>query len=426
MKKWLIAIVVYIGLIAVCCIAIYFVPYLGDKLERTYIAEYGRIDVTDEVSAFIVRDEKVYVAAQASHIKRLAEDGKLVKGNTQVVELTPDEEAIQAEEKAAAESKEKGKSGSDTDKGRYSNIMAELGKDVAETSDGTSRNAGYVSYHVDGAEAKLSTNALDDLTYSDFKELTGRSAIETPKTKCGTGYPVFKIVRNGKWYLVFYLSNEAAEKYYPGDTVTVDFNGQPVTVNVSEVQQGKKTSKIVLSCKSFFDGFFEIRNIDTTVTVESAEGLVLEDTSIVEAPDGKHGVFVKNKLGEHIFKPVKVKADDGRKCVVYSDIYVDEGGNFVETIGTYDEIIANPSDEDIASLQKTNPKEEPQVEPVQPEQPEITEEQPVQPEQPETTEEQAVQPEQPETTEEPAAEPEPTENTEEQPAGNTVPVTGDR
>lgn len=356
MKKWLIAIVVYIGLIAVCCIAIYAVPFLGDKLERTYIAEYGSVDVTDEVSAFIVRDEKVYAASQPSRIKRLAEDGKLIIGNTKVVELTPDESAIKAEEEAASEGKNKGKSGKGLTQGRYTDIMSELGDAVGTTEDGSSKNAGYVSYHVDGAEAKLSTNAVDELSYEDFRELTGRRALATPKTKCGTGYPVFKVVRNGKWYLVYYISNEEAEKYYPGDTVTVELDGQEVSAKISDVQEGKKQSKVVLSCKSFFDGFLEIRNIDTTVTVESAEGLRLEDQSIVEAPDGKRGVFVKDKLGNHVFTPVKVKADDGKRCVAYSDIYMDENGNYVETIGTYDEIIANPSDDDIKSLEKTNPK----------------------------------------------------------------------
>ena len=67
-------------------------------------------------------------------------------------------------------------------------------------------------------------------------------------------------------------------------------------------------------------------------------------------------MFVINKLGEHVFTPVRTKADDGTKCVVYSDIYVDENGNYVETIGTYDEIIAEPSEEDIASLKKSNSK----------------------------------------------------------------------
>ena len=357
MKKWLIAIVVYIGLIAVCCIAIYAVPFLGDKLERTYIAEYGSVDVTDEVSAFIVRDEKVYAAAQASRIKRLAEEGKLIIGNTKVVELTPDETAIKAEKEAASEGKNAGKSGKGLTQGRYTDIMSELGDSAGSTEDGTSKNAGYVSYHVDGAEAKLSTNAIDELSYEDFRELTGRRALATPKSKCGTGYPVFKVVRNGKWYLVYYISNEEAEKYYPGDTVTVELDGQEVSAKISDVQAGKKQSKVVLSCKSFFDGFLEIRNLDTTVTVESAEGLRLEDQSIVEAPDGKRGVFVKDKLGNHVFTPVKVKADDGKRCVAYSDIYMDDEGNYVETIGTYDEIIANPSDDDIKSLEKTNPKE---------------------------------------------------------------------
>jgi hypothetical protein len=135
-----------------------------------------------------------------------------------------------------------------------------------------------------------------------------------------------------------------------GETVYIEVNGENVPVTVREVRDEGKNTRITLTCKTFFDGFLEIRNLDTKVTVESAEGLVLEDGSIVEAPDGKRGVFVINKLGEHVFTPVKAKADDGTKCVVFSDIYVDDEGNYVETIGTYDEVIAEPSEEDIASL----------------------------------------------------------------------------
>ena len=129
-------------------------------------------------------------------------------------------------------------------------------------------------------------------------------------------------------------------------------DGENVPVTVRDVRDEGKNTRITLTCKTFFDGFTETRTLDTKVTVESAEGLVLEDGSIVEAPDGKRGVFVINKLGEHVFTPVRAKADDGTKCVVYSDIYVDDEGNYVETIGTYDEVIAVPSDDDIASLKK--------------------------------------------------------------------------
>ncbi|MBE6028238.1 MAG: hypothetical protein E7227_06535 [Clostridiales bacterium] len=384
-RKWIVAILVYIGLIALCCIVVYAVPSVRGMLEKTYIAQNGTIDVKDEVSGFIVRDETVYAAAEKSKINRLAETDKLVKADTRVVELTPTEEEpeeAKSEETKDSKSEDNKEAKSEDTKtkdkkdaksaeseeetadntGRYRSIMEELGDSVKVTEKGATKDPGYVSYYVDGAENKLNTDNLDGLTEKDLKDLTGRKAVKVPEKHCGKGYPVFKIVRNSKWYLVFFEDNESAARYVPGETVTIDINGEPVTVTVSRVDSGTKTSKIALSCKSFFDGFFEMRELDTTVTFVSAEGLVLEDSSIVEAPDGRRGVFVKNKLGEHVFKPIRAKADDGTKCVVFADIYVDAEGNFVETIKTYDEIIAEPTEDDLASLKKKVKKEkEPQA-----------------------------------------------------------------
>ena len=404
-KKWIVAFLVYVGLVALCCIALYVVPSVIGMFERTYIAEHGKIDVADEVSAFIVRDERVYVAAQKSKINRLADSNRLVNAGTKVVELTPTEETLDLEamdedagseeaetkDKSKADSakktdekkddkKDDKKSGKSDDKksgnkdsekaeepeeqdpklgilgSKYSGIMEELGDTYSVTEDGTTRTAGYVSYYVDGAEARLSTKAIESLNRGDLKDLTDRKAVKVPSRSCGQDYPVFKIVRNRKWYLVYYLKKEDAAKYTEGETVYIEVNDENVPVTVREVRDEGKNTRITLTCKTFFDGFLEIRSLDTKVTVESAEGLVLEDGSIVDAPDGKRGVFVVNKLGQHVFTPVRTKADDGTKCVVYSDIYVDEGGNYVETIGTYDEIIAEPSEEDIASLKKSNSK----------------------------------------------------------------------
>lgn len=397
-KKWILAALVYIGLVALCCIALYVVPSVAGMFERTYIAEHGRIDVVDEVSGFIVRDEVVYAAAQNSKIERIAETDVLIKGGTKIVELTPTDEPVEEEpaeeageseesgDKAADKTKESGDSKteesgdkdtakegeggkSDEDKdaeaekaaeeepehlGKYTDMMAEIGDAVRYTEDGTGRTPGYICYSIDGAETKLSKSNLDNLSYDDLKSLTSRKAVKLPANKCSKGYPVFKVIRNSKWYLVFFIDNEAAEKYYSGASVTIDLNGEDVDVTVSQVLTGDKQSRITLTCRTFFEGFADTRTLDTKITAVSAEGLVLEDASIVEAPDGKRGVFVKNKLGEHVFTPVKVKADDGVKCVVYSDIYVDDEGNYVETISVYDEIIAEPTEEDIAGLAKTD------------------------------------------------------------------------
>ncbi|MBE6019588.1 MAG: hypothetical protein E7230_04550 [Clostridiales bacterium] len=380
-RKWVVAILAYIGLIALCCIVVYGIPSVRGMLERTYIAEHGSIDVTEEVSGFIVRDEVVYAADQKSKISRVIEPGTLVKAGTRVVELTPTEKEEEPEEETTGDetaengtAEEKPAEGTETGTaeteeaaeeepeentagktGKYANAMEELGDTVVFTADGSTKDSGYISYTIDGAEARLTKAAIDGLTEKDLKDLTSRKTLKLPDKKCGDGYPVFKIVRNSKWYLVFFVDNESAYRYIEGDTLTIDINGEPVSVRVAKVDSGTKTSKIVLSCKAFYDGFFDTRTLDTTVTFVSSEGLVIEDDSIVEAPDGKRGVFVKNKLGEHVFTPIRVKADNGKKCVVFEDIYVDADGNFVETISTYDEIIAVPSEEDIASLEETNP-----------------------------------------------------------------------
>ena len=364
-KKWITAIIIYLAALAACIVVVYAVPSVKGILEKTYVTEYGKIDIADKVSAYIVRDETVYVAAQDSEVKRVAETDKLINAKTRIVELTPivspEEEALKetgpdASQEAAQAAAEANGESPDNIGHKYEKIMEELGGACVPTEKGSSGEAGYISYHVDGAEARLSTDNIENLSQDDYKSLTSMRTVETPSSKCGKGEPLFKVIHNSKWYLVFYIDNKDGEKYYEGQTVSVDLGGETVPVKVAAVQAGNKTTKVILSCKTFFEGFLNERKLDTTVTVASAEGLVLEDSSIVMKGD-QPGVFVKNKLGEHKFKPISVKADDGERCVVFSDIFVDAGGNYVETLSTYDEIVAEPSEEEIADLQVQAEKE---------------------------------------------------------------------
>lgn len=331
-KKWVAAIAIYLGLLTVCIVVLYAVPSVRGILERTYIAEHGELDVKDEVSAFIVRDEDVFVAKQSSDVNRLIEEGELVKAASAVVELTPRE----GDESTA-------------DRGSFEDIVVELGKAAKETEKGYTSESGYVSYSVDGAESSLTTERMEELTKEDYESLTDRKSKETPKGRCRRGEPVFKIVKNSKWYLVYYTDKENGSRYSEGSYMYMDVAEEDIRVKVHRVEELGEEMRVILECKSFFEGFLDSRVMETTVTLKSAEGLVLEEDSIVEK-DGQPGVFVKNKIGEHKFKPILIIASDDGKCVAYSDIYLDADGNFVETIGTYDEIIAEPSEEDLASI----------------------------------------------------------------------------
>ena len=87
-RKWIVGIIAYFGLILLCVLVIYVIPSVRGMLVSTYLAEQGEISLTDEVEAYVIRDERVYVAGKSARVKQIAEAGKLYKAGTKVVEMT--------------------------------------------------------------------------------------------------------------------------------------------------------------------------------------------------------------------------------------------------------------------------------------------------------------------------------------------------
>ena len=329
-NKWLIGIIAYIGLILLCIVIVYAIPSVRGMLVKTYIAEEGEISLTDDVDAYIIRDEQVYVSQNGGKINRLAGNGELVRAFTTAVEISGE--------------------GLERSETTYMTVLENLGEAIIPTENGQTNLAGYVCYSCDGAEGKLTPDTMESIKKKELEHLCSSGSVKLPKTKCAAGDPVFKLVRNSKWYIMFYLKNEDAARYSEGNSVSVSLGGKELRADVKMIKQGKNNSRIILKCGESYDGFLTDRKVDTTVTTASARGLMLEDRSIIEK-DGKQGVLVKNKLGNYVFKQIKIKADDGEHCVVYQDIYMDEDYNFVETLGIYDEIVAKPSEDDVAKAQ---------------------------------------------------------------------------
>ena len=89
-----------------------------------------------------------------------------------------------------------------------------------------------------------------------------------------------------------------------------------------------------------------MREAKIKIPVSRGRGLIIRNSSIVKK-NGRTGVIVKNKVGKNVFKPISIIADDGIKSAVYDDIYVDERGQFVETLTIYDRILRRPNKKEI-------------------------------------------------------------------------------
>lgn len=327
-KKWLIGAIAYAGLLAICLIVVYLFPQVRGILTTTYITEQGEISLSEDVTGYILRDETVYTAPSACNVKRLAKEDTLYPANNQVVEITA------------------GGNANTENENQYKAVLSLLGDAATPAGDGICKDAGYVSYFVDGYEARLNPSNIPDIKMSEYEAINVGLMADTAKGECTIGDPIYKMTKNGKWYLVFFVDVENTFRYEEGDTVDITIEDVTEKAYISEVTEGVHVSRVVLKCGFFYKGCLKDRKVDATVTTASAKGLKLETKSIVER-NGNKGVLVKDKLGNYTFTRIALKADNGKECIAYQDLFMDDEGNFVETIGIYDEIVTRPTKKEI-------------------------------------------------------------------------------
>lgn len=306
-KKYIVMAIIYIILVAICAFMVYAVPSIKGLLVKTYIAEQGKITLDDEVDVYIVRDEESYTATKDGEVKRLAKAGKLYKSGTKIVDF-------------------KDKEGSAVDKNCYS------------------KHAGYVVYYTDGAEDKFKPDKIKKIKKAEYENIGNLRLCAKGDIKQGKS--MYKIVRNGRLHLVFFVKKAQAKKYIVGNSVQVKIANETIKGHVDSVTKGKVNARIVVKSSSMFNGCLRNRKEHCEVIAASSTGLIIHNESIVKKK-GKLGVIVKDKMGNYNFKRICIKADDGEQSVVYQDVFMDNSMNFVETLKIYDEVLEKPSEDQI-------------------------------------------------------------------------------
>lgn len=321
-------IALYIVIVALLASIIYGVPSIMGLIRGDYIAKPGEIRKDLEVDAYLVRNETIYASDVSAGVKRIAEEGNLVGYGDEVVELIKGRGSVSGTQ--------------------YRDIVRKIPKEIKLTDDGKAADAGFVMYESDGLEYIFSPNKLPVMTENFLKDHVKKKSRGFSRSIAHEGTSIFKIVENGPWGIVFFVDKKEAADFNVGRDFEIEFKEQKSKIRGKVVASEEKSGKtrVVIQSQDYFDGLLKLRQAQLRIPVSSGKGLIIRNSSIVKK-NGRSGVIVKDKVGNKVFKPISVIADDGNKSAVYDDIYVDKKGHFVETLIIYDKIIRRPDKREV-------------------------------------------------------------------------------
>lgn len=321
---------IYIFLIALVTlyIVIEIVPFLTGALTRTEILRYGEIKIDQDVECYIVRDETVYSAPDSGDVSFKFDEGSLIKKGATVLSFAKDSSA-------SDKGNQDGLKNSD-----FKDFIKRLGSNMVVDQNFTAAKRGIFSTYIDGYESTFTPKTMEKLTY---KQVSGMSikGQDVERKSVLKGEPIYKISDNTTWYIIFWIKNNEVAKYHSNAAVTVTLPDGQIRATVSKLVADKDRFLVILKTNRYDKNFASQRKVQANVLLSDQRGLLVSNSSLT-TKDKKVGVYIKNTIGDYIFKPVRTIATDGKKTVVLEGVYYDDKGQPIETVNVYDEVLKKP------------------------------------------------------------------------------------
>lgn len=377
-------------------IIIYVFPNVTGALKKTEIIEYGSLQVTDQVTAYIVRNETVYFANKSGTIHYYIPEGEQVRKGTKILDITSggasDKESNYQKLMERISKFNGGESLFNDDIKKIKTQIAKLENDrtvalkageeeqaarieqqlqrlnqkkeyiqAADQSakeeiikqnksingagimpeDYVSQSNGVISYYIDGYESEFSPESMALLSREKVRGLNIDVQNVTRETTLAKE-PLYKIVDNQKWYAVFWVAPENIVKYEKGKKATINLPLGQVEGKISDIIDDEGQWLVIMEFNRYYEEFAQIRKVDAEVVTSDYSGLIIRNESIT-SKGGQPGVYVRDKSGEYVFKPVKIITSDGEWSLVEVSYFYTDDGTKVDTVNIYDEIIKKPN-----------------------------------------------------------------------------------
>ncbi|MDR0425106.1 MAG: hypothetical protein LBH39_06650 [Clostridiales Family XIII bacterium] len=333
---------VVIALYLLAVVSLYFmlfvVPDVMGALKKTSVLEYGNLTISDEVTGYIAREETVYIADRSGKVVYYVGEGAKVRRDAKILDITggvpqqPDDEG-----------------GSGAGRAAYARLMANMSGSGVALEYNAAPFGGVISYFVDGYEKLFSPENIANLNKAAAERAAGE--VENITRHEGDfalqGEPIYKIVDNSSWYIVFWLDKESKSivNYKTGANVSIGLPDASVKGVVADIIDQGGHWMVTLSSDRYYEAFARLRRTEAIITSTEYSGIIVENASIA-IRDGQPGVYVRRRSGDYEFMPISIKNSDGVESVVESSTFVSSDGKTVNTVNVYEEILRYPPQEE--------------------------------------------------------------------------------
>lgn len=228
-------------------------------------------------------------------------------------------------------------------------LKAEKDKVAKEINESTinyyAKNAGVVSFKIDGYEETYKFSDRSKYKFADLEEKNIKNSLKDNKSH-DNNQPIFKIINNYEWYMLIDGSNiKDVDDLRKGNNIRIALKDKEIVGTVEHKQKSKDNISLLCRFNTNFEDFYDKRFVDIDVIRYKYDGFKIPSRSIVEK-DNQKGVYVKDISGIIKFRPIDIMYE--KEDNVYVNIG-DEQGNIligideepVKTVTKFDEIILN-------------------------------------------------------------------------------------
>ncbi|RCW62058.1 HlyD family efflux transporter periplasmic adaptor subunit [Halanaerobium sp. ST460_2HS_T2] len=196
------------------------------------------------------------------------------------------------------------------------------------------KEAGIVSFAVDGLENKVNANDLKQINLSNFEELKGNYRHLLSGDRIKKEEPLYRIINNFKLYLVAQIPNSQVKRFRTNELIFLEQKNSDklIEAKIVDIRHNLNNTFFVIELDQFISRWINRRRININIIKNIYRGIKIPRKAVFSQPSGQ-GVLKVSGYNKYEFQKVVILNGNSQYVIVNG---LDIG----------EEIITNPEDFD--------------------------------------------------------------------------------